>query len=176
MLNVEIKARCSPLDRVRRVLKEEDARFVGEDDQTDTYFRVRRGRLKLREGTIEEALIHYDRPDEQGPKPSDVLLYTPQPASELKALLKRALGVLVVVEKRREIYFLGNVKVHLDRVKELGTFVEIEAQDADGTLGAEELRAQCEHYMARFGLSSEALVAHSYSDMMVQHQTTDASA
>ena len=48
-VNVEIKARCSDLDRVRDRLIALGARVVGTDHQIDTYFQVPRGRLKLRE-------------------------------------------------------------------------------------------------------------------------------
>ena len=53
-------------------------------------------------------------------------------------MLPAALGIDVVVDERREIHFLGNVKNRLDDVTGLGTFVEIEAIDDDGTrpLGA----------------------------------------
>lgn len=165
-LNIEIKARCEEHGRIRRLLEARGARFVGEDHQVDTYFHVAHGRLKLREGTIEHALIQYDRADAQGPKASHVLLYTPQPGGALKALLAQALGVRVVVDKRREIFFIDNVKFHLDRVEHLGAFVEIEAIDADGTLGEDHLRAQCDHYLALFDLPAGALVSGSYSDLL----------
>lgn len=165
--NIELKARCADLAAVRKVLHEDDARFVGEDHQVDTYFDVPRGRLKLREGAIERHLIYYERADDAGPKRSDVHLYEPEDPAALKAVLRQALGVKVVVEKRREIYFLDNVKFHLDRVEDLGTFVEIEAIDADGTIRAERLREQCEGWWKRFGLSPEARVAASYSDLLL---------
>lgn len=168
-VNIEVKARCEDLAAVRAVLRDElEARFIGEDHQVDTYFSVERGRLKLREGTIERHLIYYERPDQAGPKPSEVMLYQPEAPAALKELLGRALGVRVVVEKRREIYFLGNVKFHLDRVKGLGTFIEIEAIDREGTLGHERLREQCEHYWQRLGLSETARVAASYSDLLLE--------
>lgn len=172
MVNVEVKARCSNLEEVQGALEEADAEFVGEDHQTDTYFRTQKGRLKLREGEIETALIYYDRPDEAGPKRSDVLLYKPQPASDLKAILAQALGVLVVVEKRRKIYFLENVKVHLDQIDALGAFVEIEAQSPhEGKVHEpDQLRTQCETWLERFGLESEDFVAASYSDLMVAQE------
>lgn len=163
---VEIKARCGDLSRVQRVIEGEGARRVGEDHQVDTYFRVPRGRLKLREGTIERHLIYYERPDDAGPKRSDVQLYEPGPGDALKALLTQALGVRIVVEKRRAIYFAGNVKFHLDRVEGLGRFIEIEAIDADGGRSEEDLRAQCAHYLRRLGISQEALVRRSYSDLL----------
>ena len=72
----------------------------------------------------------------------------------------------MVVDKRREIYFLDNVKVHLDTVAGLGTFVEIEAIDADGTRPLETLRAQCEELMRAFGIADDDLLALSYSDLL----------
>lgn len=168
-LNIEIKARCDDLGAIRDVLQALDADFIGEDHQIDTYFRVSSGRLKLREGTIEQALIHYDRPDQEGPKPSDVTRYVPDDEAALKAVLTAALGVWVVVDKRREIYYIDNVKFHLDRVEGLGTFVEIEAIGADGETDAGTLRTQCEDYMQRFGINDEALVSNSYSDLILDH-------
>lgn len=169
-LNIEIKARCDDLDAIRTVLQAEDADFIGEDRQVDTYFRVPDGRLKLREGTIERSLIHYDRPDQEGPKPSDVTRYEPDAPAGLKDVLTAALGVWVVVAKRREIYFIDNVKIHLDRVDGLGTFVEIEAIGRDASADPAALRAQCETYMDRFQLTADALVADSYSDLLHRRQ------
>ena len=164
---IEIKARCAHQDRIRVLLQERSARFVGEDHQIDTYFRVPSGRLKLREGTIERMLIFYERADQQGPKASNVTLYRPGPGEGLKEVLAQALGVLVVVDKRCEIYFIDNVKFHLDRVEGLGTFAEIEAIDEDGTIGEARLLEQCEHYLALFEIAEEDLVRVSYSDMLL---------
>lgn len=164
-INVEIKARCDDLVRVRDRLTARDADFIGEDHQIDTYFQVPDGRLKLREGTIETALIFYQRADQAGPKSSDVRRYEPGEAADLKRVLTQALGVEVVVDKRREIYFIDNIKFHLDRVDELGTFVEIEAIGEDATADESHLREQCAEYMDVLGIASENLVASSYSDL-----------
>jgi predicted adenylyl cyclase CyaB len=166
-INIEIKARCADLARARRVLGELGARFVGLDHQIDTYFRCSHGRLKLREGNIERALIHYLREDQAGPKCSQVILYQPQPGNELKEILTRALGVLVVVDKRREIYFADNVKLHLDEVAGLGTFVEIEAIEDEAHPGREGLLAQCQAFMAALNVLEEDLLECSYSDMFL---------
>jgi adenylate cyclase class 2 len=163
---IEIKARAASFERPRAVLQERGARFVGRDHQVDTYFRVASGRLKLREGDIENALIHYHRDDDRGPKHSRVGLYRCEPGSNLKDVLTAALGVDVVVDKRREIHFVDNVKVHLDEVMGLGTFVEIEAIDDDGTRSLDTLHAQCAELMAAFGVCDEDLVACSYSDLL----------
>ncbi len=182
-VNIEIKARCDDPAAVRTTLLRMGARMLGPDRQIDTYFRVPHGRLKLREGLIENNLIFYAREDTQGPKRSDVILYGTRPSSDLKALLTAALGTLVAVEKRREIYFVAvaglgldgieNVKIHLDSVDGLGSFVEIEAIDLDGTIGPERLRAQCEYLIDRLGIRAADLLADSYSDLILARLPPD---
>lgn len=164
--NVEIKARCATPDRIRKILQAEGAEFIGTDYQTDTYFNVDSGRLKLREGTIENGLIYYNRPDTQSPKLSDIQLVPIEHPEQMIVLLTRALGVDVVVKKEREIYFIDNVKFHIDVVNKLGNFAEIEAIDKTGDIGEAVLRKQCEHYMQLFSISQKDLVAESYSDML----------
>ncbi len=167
-INIEIKARCPDLSRVREILRSHKAEFRGVDHQTDTYFPCSTGRLKLREGNIENALIHYRRPNQPDPKEAKVSLYRMNPDPALRQLLTQALGVRVQVVKQREIYFLENVKIHLDQIDSLGSFVEIEAIDIDGSLGCDRLTEQCRLWMDRFGIHPEDLIDRSYGDMMEQ--------
>lgn len=166
-LNIEIKARCVNHGRIRQILKSLHADFRGTDHQIDTYFKVNFGRLKLREGNIENFLIFYERGDMEGPKQSDVILYKCAPQSALKEILLKTLGALVTVDKKREIYFVDNVKFHLDTVSGLGTFTEIEAIDSDGTIGKEKLLEQCENYIQLLGVEKSDLVPVSYSDLLL---------
>jgi predicted adenylyl cyclase CyaB len=168
-LNVEIKARCQDAEPVRAVLKTHNADFRGLDRQVDTYFQTPNGRLKLREGTIENHLIHYERDNTEGPKQSRVTLYTPGPdKAALKDILTKAYGVLAVVDKQREIYFFGNVKFHIDTVQGLGHFIEIEAIDKDGSIGKAKLDEQCRYFCTQLGIRPEDYVAVSYSDMLLK--------
>jgi adenylate cyclase class 2 len=165
-LNVEIKARTSRKAEIKAYLEAQGADFKGIDHQEDTYFQVPEGRLKLREGNIENSLIFYRRTDQKGPKDSHVSLYHPLPDPALKAVLSEALGVKKVVKKSRAIYFIDNVKFHLDEVEGLGQFVEIEAIDLDGNIGRETLLEQCEAYLKAFGIGQDDLMEQSYSDMV----------
>ncbi|MEZ4700041.1 MAG: class IV adenylate cyclase [Rhodothermales bacterium] len=169
ILNIEIKARCADHAPIRAYLESAGAHYAGLDRQIDTYFRVPEGRLKLRQGNVEQALIFYRRPDQAGPKRSDVVLHPADAATSesLRHTLTAALGVLVVVDKRRHIFFIDNVKFHLDAVEGLGSFVEIEAIDRDGSIGVDRLRAACETYMEAFAIAPEDLVEVSYSDLML---------
>lgn len=130
----------------------------------DTYFRVPRGRLKVRSGPIETALIHYQREESAAVKTSSVAVPEVGDATSLRRVLTAALGVHAVVSKQREIYWIDNVKFHLDTIAGLGTFVEIEAQ---GTAAeADQLAAQCAEWQRRLGIETTALVPGSYADLI----------
>lgn len=167
-INYEFKARCGNIEKLQGLLKERNALFTGTDHQTDTYFNVLNGRLKLREGNIENALIHYERINTPTAKQSNVILYQHQPGKNLKEVLIKALGIKVIVDKVRKIYFIDNVKFHFDEVKNLGSFVEVEAIDKDGSVGLEKLKKQCQYYVELFEINSDQFIAESYSDLMAK--------
>jgi len=167
---IEFKARCADHDRIRGLLKAKGARFVGTDHQVDTYFRTPQGRLKLREGEIENSLVSYLRPNQSGPKQSEVTLSPVPPNSGIKSVLAKALGVLAVVDKKREIYFVENVKIHLDDVAGLGRFVEVEAIGKADEV--EKLQAQCDEFLREFGLQASQFEAGSYSDLVLARART----
>ena len=166
-INFEFKAKAAQLDNLEKKLLTLDPRFIGEDNQVDTYFNVSKGRLKLREGNIENSLIYYERTNTAGAKQSDILLYRHSPDKALKEILIKSNGIKVVVDKRRRIYFIDNVKFHFDFVKGLGTFVEVEAIDTNGDIGVEVLKQQCEFYAVFFGIAATDYIAFSYSDMIL---------
>ena len=167
-LNVEIKAQSNAHDKIRELLISKGVDFKGTDHQIDTYFKVPNGRLKLREGKIENFLIYYSREDKEGPKESNVTLYRTESNSSLKEMLTKSLGILVLVDKQREIYFIDNVKFHIDTVKDLGTFIEIEAIDKEGSIGKRKLIEQCQFFLDLFKIDSNALISVSYSDLLLK--------
>src|SRR5436190_9868018 len=168
ILNIEFKAKCKDLKKAENILLQYAPIFKGTDHQIDTYFNVPSGRLKLREGNIENALIHYERENTAGSKSSHVLLYQHQPDKALKEILIKTLGIKAIVDKKRKIYFINNVKFHFDTVSGLGTFVEVEAIDKDGSIGKEKLQAQCDEYSALLGIRAEDYCSVSYSDMVLE--------
>ena len=169
-LNIEIKARCNEPEFIRTFLKKNQAEFKGTDNQTDTYFNVENGRLKLREGNIENSLIYYERKNEIGAKESNFQLVAVTDAKVLKDMLTRSLGIKVVVSKKRDIYFIGNVKFHIDEISALGGFVEIEASNLYKNVSTEQLEKQCNFYLREFRITSEDLIPVSYSDMLLATQ------
>jgi adenylate cyclase class IV len=165
LINAEWKARWrrGP-EAARQAVEAAGARLERAGAQVDTYFVVPRGRLKLREGDLERSLIFYERPDTPGTRESRVVL-VPAPPPELGALLAAACGVRGVVRKTRERYRAGPVKVHLDQVDGLGSFVEVEVEGPDGSDVA-PLAAEAERWRALLGLRAEEIVPVSYADLL----------
>lgn len=165
LVNFEFKARLKNDARVRAALRDLRARYIGTDHQVDTYFRVPVGRLKIREGRIENALIFYRRSNERRARQSKIEIMMLSRRNSIREILTAALGVLVVVDKRREIYFVGNVKIHLDRVRGLGKFAEVEAISREGSLV--KIRNQARKFQKIFGITASDIVPQSYSDLIL---------
>ena len=167
-LNIEFKAKALDSAALEEKLLSLKPLFVGEDHQKDTYYDVSIGRLKLREGNIENALIWYQREDVGGAKQSDILLYKHSPDEALKKILLKLHGIKIVVDKIRKIYFVENVKFHFDRVEGLGDFIEVEAIDSNGEIGIEKLKEQCDFYINFFEIKQNDFMKQSYSDMVLE--------
>lgn len=168
-INFEFKARIDNLPLLEEKLKQHNPFFKGEDKQIDTYFKVSKGRLKLREGNIENALIYYERENTNAAKQSDVILYQNAPEKGLKEILIKVHGVKTIVDKRRKIYFVENVKIHFDEVEGLGTFVEVEAIDKDCNMTIDQLKKQCDNFAELFEIKVEDYIAESYNDMIFKN-------
>jgi adenylate cyclase, class 2 len=167
IVNVEFKAKANHIEQAEQKLLQLNPRFAGEDHQTDTYFNVAMGRLKLREGNIENALIYYERPNDASIKVSDTLLYKCNPGLDLKEVLTKSLGVKIIVSKKRRIYYIQNVKIHFDQIRDLGEYIEVEACDNDGEFRNDFLTDQCEYYRNFFDIKEADLVRFSYSDLLL---------
>ena len=167
MRNLELKARDpDPPASLERALAL-GAADEGEIDQRDTYFSRARGRLKLREQQPGGAeLIAYRRDDEPGARESHYRRVGVAEPAALGQALEAALGTLVVVTKRRRLLIWEDVRIHLDRVEGLGAFLELEAvAPADSDLEPE--RRRLERLRSELGIEDAALVAGSYSDLLL---------
>lgn len=140
----------------------------GELIQRDTYFNVATGRLKLREEKgAASHLISYVRADELRERLSRYRIIEIEDAEGLKAALSESLGTRVVVSKRRRLFLWRDVRVHLDRVDGLGSFIEFEAVAPDQSDLADE-RQKVRHLLEVFEIRSEDLIDRSYSDLMLE--------
>lgn len=164
--NIEIKARIESVEALEsRVTKIADSGPI-EIFQDDTFFQCEAGRLKLR--TFSEShgeLIFYRRSNQAGPKESFyVRSQTAEPGS-LREALSFAYGEGGRVRKRRTLYLVGRARVHLDRVENLGHFLELEVVLTDGEpsqLGVEVAH----HLMAQLGVEPTQLIEGAYVELL----------
>jgi predicted adenylyl cyclase CyaB len=164
--NLELKARLADPDAVVAKVRALPPRHCEVQHQVDTYFAARRGRLKLREIDGERAeLIAYERPDRTDVRASSYRVVPAADPGALAAALAAALGVRGRVVKRREIYLWENVRIHIDSVDGLGTFLEFEAVIGENA-GDEISRQRLETLSERLGIRSEDTIAGSYSDLL----------
>jgi adenylate cyclase class IV len=89
---------------------------------------VANGGLKLREERPGRPhLIQFERTDEPQQRESRYRIIEVEDGPMLKAALAAAIGVRVVVTKRRRLFLWRDVRIHLDNVERLGRFIELEA-------------------------------------------------
>ena len=165
--NLELKARCGDLARAAGAAAALGATRAGVLEQLDTYFRFPHGRLKLRETAGRGAeLIAYTRANEVAVRGSDYYVIPVSEPTAMKAALTKRLGVRGEVRKRRELRLWHNVRIHLDDVAGLGTFVEFEAVISPADDGNEDVsRERLGRLTEAFAIRDEDRIAVSYSDL-----------
>ena len=164
--NVEVKAPLDGLADARRTAGRLGARFEWVDEQVDRYYQVGdAGRVKLRTcGRAPAELIRYARPETTGVRPSEYEVL-PVRDPEAQACLVPKTDPIVVVRKTRELWLLDNVRVHLDTVDGLGTFLELEAV-VDPSHDESRCHAQVHALLPEFGITERDCVRASYSDLL----------
>lgn len=162
---MELKAFDRDRERSLAVCETLGAEAQGALVQRDTYFHVPNGRLKLRqEEHGKPHLIAYERPDQAGPRESRYRLVDVDHVEELIAALSSTLGIKVVVAKVRRLFLWKNVRIHLDEVDDLGSFLELEAvASPESTLAQDE--AHVATMRRAFGLADSDLIGVSYCDL-----------
>jgi len=171
MRNLEVKAAAASLGSVRSRLRAlEGATRHATLRQTDWYFRVPKGRLKLRQvGSRRDAeLIAYLRPDRTSARTSEFQRLPSADAAGTRRLLERMLGLRGCVRKRREVWLYQNARIHLDTVEGVGRFIEIEVVATRGMAQARALMKELRDVLA---ISATDLIAGSYGELTAKRPT-----
>ncbi len=168
--NIEIKARASNFNR-QKIIAETLSNIPGEQIwQEDIFFKISKGRLKLRifnSGSGE--LIYYIRADSSGPKVSQYQISVTNEPENLRSILASSLGVRGIIKKQRTLYKIGYTRIHFDKVKDLGNFIELEFVMQDNTSKNEALQT-VRNLMKKLEIQDNHLINTAYIDMVPDYQ------
>jgi adenylate cyclase, class 2 len=170
MQNIEFKAELRDIEAARAQCRTLGARKIGMIDQTDEYFRLTDGRLKRRSAPGEPTeWIFYHRPDHVRPRMSSYTILTEEQSRRRWGT--QSLRPWLTVRKKRELWMLENLRIHLDIVEELGTFIEFEAV-VSKLHDVKSCHKANERLREAFGPVLGEPVSASYSDLMETYLQT----
>jgi adenylate cyclase class IV len=175
--NVELKARCVDVEATEGRALAAGAEPTAVLHQRDTYFAAPRGRLKLRDErrepwpgragdtVLSAELIHYERADEAVARGSAYDRLPVDDPDTVRATLDERLGISGEVVKTRGLLLWRGVRIHLDDVDGLGTFVELEA--VVGPAGDEaECAAKVAELTRALGIAPADVEATGYAGLL----------
>ncbi len=157
-----LKARITDLEIFHTRLRELNATFIGTDHQRDYYFSTPKGKLKWRQGIIENLITHYERIAEEGAERTIVYRYDLNPTQNNLDELSRSSELIQIIEKTRHIYLIRHIKIHLDLLPSGDQFIEIEAIDRTNQFSPSELIQHCLDLQQKLGIPSENRIPTGY--------------
>ena len=169
MKNIELKIFLDDFKKIATLLKKIGARYKERLYQTDTYYNCKTGRLKLREiNNRDFELIFYQRPDGGNSKVSNYEISNIKRGQlkTIKSVLTKLLGEKNIIKKQRDLWMYKNTRIHLDKVKKLGKFLELETIVKNGF---KEARVGHNEIINLLGLSKYKKYDKSYSDLFLQN-------
>jgi len=163
-VNLELKIKVESHIPFRKILNNTGAENRGVLKQKDVYYSVPSGLLKLRIENGDESLIFYER-DESGKKRwSDYrVIYFKSKNSE--KIFSSLFETETVVEKKRELFLFDDTRIHLDTVKNLGKFLELETLVVRGKKDAQK---RFDKIVELLKLDTSKQIRNSYRDLMIR--------
>ncbi len=164
--NIEIKAYARDFEALQAIAERLSDTPCQVIPQLDTFFNCPAGRLKLRELAPDRGqLVFYQRQNVSGPKHSEYRILETREPYILKEILTQAYGVRGVVSKVRYLYMVGQTRIHLDDVQDLGKFLELEVVLQLGQTDSEG-QAVAEKLIEQLGIQPGDLIEGAYMDML----------
>ncbi|KAM7342818.1 uncharacterized protein ACRADG_010099 [Cochliomyia hominivorax] len=166
--NIEIKARIRSDEEFERRVAIAKKLTNSEGElivQRDVFFNTQQGRFKLRylQPPARSQLVYYDRPDVTGPKLSKFNKTELDEPEVMEKILRQTNGVRGILAKKRYLFMYERTRIHLDKVQDLGNFMEFEVcLMPEQTL--EEGQEVAEKLMKEFGIKTEDLMTGAYFD------------
>jgi len=164
-VNLEIKVPVKNLKKLINVVEQEGGEKVYSSKQVDVYYKLDNGRLKVRNSSGEKSIIFYKRIEDGSERWSDFEVIKVDNPEDWINFFDKFLERLVVVDKHRTLYHLHNTRIHFDKVKGLGNFVELETKVVKGK---QKARKEFQQILELLKLNPEEQILNSYSDLILK--------
>jgi adenylate cyclase class 2 len=162
--NYEIKCKVANYKKLKNSINKIKNFAYSVEKQIDIYYKVNHGRLKLR--IINDgkgALIFYEREEQTNKRISKYIISETNNFIQLDAILRKQFKVLISVQKKREVYIYRNIRIHLDYIKNLGRFLEIEIIYEN----LKNAKSQMKKIISKLNLNENDFIKESYSDLLI---------
>lgn len=162
--NLEIKVPVNNIEELEKILYEAGANLVYESQQLDVYYKVKNGRLKIRDSSGEKSIIFYQRVESGDDRWSDFTVIKVDNPKEWVEFFDKFLERLVEVNKYRKLLHYKNSRIHLDKIEGLGNFLEIETKL---TVDEATVEDEFEFLIDLLKIDKSKQILNSYSDIIL---------
>jgi len=161
--NLELKIRVTSHQSLKKILKQIGAENKGMLKQKDVYYSIPNGLLKLRIENGNESLIFYNRNENDKNRWSNFELLKFVNSNGEK-FFSKLFDVEVIVKKKRELFYYDDTRIHLDKVNNLGKFLELETLVINGKVDAKK---RFEKIISLLKLDESKQIRKSYRDLLI---------
>ncbi len=162
-LNLELKVKLKSFEKTKKLLKELNSDFVKILNQKDIYYKKSGSLLKLRIENGEQSIIKYLR-DEKGNDRFSDYEFLRFESGNAEKFFKSIFKIEAVVQKKRLLYMFDNTRIHIDTVKGLGNFLELETLVLKGRNDAKKRFAYIKEVLE---LNELTELKKSYRDLII---------
>jgi predicted adenylyl cyclase CyaB len=159
------RAKVNNLEELENKLILLEATLIKTSHYIDTYFKTAKGTLKLRESRRQTVLINYENKRINSSISDEVMVYNHKFSNALKNILKFQFGIDKVITTKRKIFCFENIQFHLDKVEELGNFIQLEVQNPDNNFNELQLSAQYDFFWEFLEIQLNQQVNKSYYEL-----------
>ncbi len=161
--NLELKIRVTSHQSLKKILEQIGAENKGMLNQKDVYYSIPNGLLKLRIENRYESLILYNRNENDKNRWSDFEVLQFANAKGEK-FFNNLFDVEVIIKKKRELFYYDDTRIHLDKVNNLGKFLELETRVIKGKVDAKK---RFEKIISLLKLDESKQIRKSYKDLLM---------
>lgn len=180
MFEIEVKVRIERFEKIKHSLKELGAILTKKEHQRDNYFlsSIRNFEqtgevLRVREQIPGNGLITYKGPrlESEMKVRKEIEVRVQNSLDAIELLHELGFNLFFTFEKEREMYQLNEFSVSLDKVRDLGNFLEIELKAEDTQ---PILQQKIFDLLHKIGVSRDSIEKRSYLELILDREKKNA--